>query len=225
MGNGTQANLNKLGVNIRKLSGLFFTHHHLDHNEEFVPIFIRSLLGKINFIVAGPPNTKKLTLSNLNLYEEDISYRLSKSKRTFSSRKNSFINKELKGGETFFINNIKISTLKVPHSIYTIAYKFEYNNKKIIITGDLTYSSELSTFAKNSDFMIIDSGGMIMSTGKKNKRNSKKKSKKSSKQRANLNLVYTHFRKGSVNEKESLEETRKNFKNSMIFAKDLLEIK
>ncbi len=73
--------------------------------------------------------------------------------------------------------------------------------------------------------MIIDSGGMIISTGKKNKRNSKKKSKKSSKQRANLNLVYTHFRKGSVNEKESLEETRKNFKNSMIFAKDLLEIK
>ncbi len=46
MGNGTQANLNKLGVNIRKLSALFFTHHHLDHNEEFVPIFIRSLLGK-----------------------------------------------------------------------------------------------------------------------------------------------------------------------------------
>ena len=29
MGNGTQANLNKLGLKIRELSALFFTHHHI----------------------------------------------------------------------------------------------------------------------------------------------------------------------------------------------------
>ena len=34
MGNGTQANLYKLGINIRKLSALLFTHHHLDKNND-----------------------------------------------------------------------------------------------------------------------------------------------------------------------------------------------
>ena len=49
MGNGTQANLNRLGVDYRNLSALMFSHHHLDHNQEFVPLFIRSILGRHNF--------------------------------------------------------------------------------------------------------------------------------------------------------------------------------
>ena len=53
MGNGAQTNLNKLGVKARSLSALIFTHHHLDHNEEFVPIFIGALLGRNDFSQRG----------------------------------------------------------------------------------------------------------------------------------------------------------------------------
>jgi len=63
------------------LAALLFTHHHLDHNEEFVPLFILSLLGKNKFLIVGPPNTKKYVSVNFDLYKEDISYRLSKSKQ------------------------------------------------------------------------------------------------------------------------------------------------
>jgi len=93
MGNGTQANLNKLKFNVRNLSALFFTHHHLDHNEEFVPLFIRSILGRKNFTIAGPPNTKNMVSNNFELYKEDISYRLSKSRRSLQSRQNAYTSK------------------------------------------------------------------------------------------------------------------------------------
>ncbi len=247
MGNGTQANLNKLGFDPRDLSALVFTHHHLDHNEEFVPMFIRSLLGRNSFSIIGPPNTVKLTESNLALYNDDISYRLSKTKRTLAERKKSFDVRDLQGGESFKIDDILITTLQVPHTIHTIAYRFDYQGQSIIITGDLTYSDDLPTLAKNADFMIIDSGGMVMKDGRKknkgkvgnksdkNKDNNNRKKKgnahlnlaessRMAKQANVKNLVYTHFNSTLVNTAASLKEIEKNYRGNVIFAEDLMVI-
>ena len=60
MGNGTQANLDKNNTRIRNLDALLFTHHHLDHNEEFAPIFIQTLLGGQKTIIAGPKQTTSI---------------------------------------------------------------------------------------------------------------------------------------------------------------------
>ena len=243
MGNGTQANLNKIGVKARDLSALLFTHHHLDHNEEFVPIFIGSLLGKDNFSIVGPPNTIKFTETNLDLYSEDISYRLGKTQRTLDSRKKAFDVHDIQGSESFTIGAIKVSTIEVPHTIHTIAYRFDYNGQSIVITGDLTYSDKLATLAKNADFMIIDSGGMVM-TGRGTKKHGSQKDGKSkgkkSKVRAHLdlndsssiaqkakikNLVYTHFIPGNIDKKTSLKKIRKNYQGNVIFGEDLMQLK
>jgi len=247
MGNGAQTNLNKLGVKARSLSALLFTHHHLDHNEEFVPIFIGALLGRNDFVIVGPPNTKKLTEVNLDLYGEDIEYRLSKTQRTLTDRQKAFEVRDIEGGEKFTIGDINVSTVEVPHTIHTIAYRFDYNGESIVITGDLTYAEDLPALAKNADFMIIDSGGMIME-GKKNKKTNSKKSdtdkstKKSGKNnrvRAHLdladssllakqsnvkNLVYTHFTPGVIDEEASLKEIRKNYTGNVIFGADFMEL-
>jgi len=248
MGNGAQANLHRHGVNIKQLSGLFFTHHHLDHNEEFVPLLIRSLLGRHNFKIIGPPDTVKLTEANLNLYAEDISYRLGKTKRTLADRQQSFDVRDIQGGESFNIDDISVSTIKVPHTIHTIAFRFDYNGQSIVITGDLTYSENLPKLAKDADFMIIDSGGMIMTGGRGKKReikNARKgsglgKNKKGSRTKAHLNLaessllarkanvnnlVYTHFTSGEINKEASLKEIRKNYSGNVIFGEDLMVIK
>ncbi len=247
MGNGTQANLNKLGFDPRDLSALVFTHHHLDHNEEFVPIFIRSILGRNNFSIIGPPNTVKLTESNLALYNEDISYRLGKTQRTLAEREKAFDVRDLQGGESFKIDDILVTTLQVPHAIHTIAYRFDYQGQSIVITGDLTYSDDLPTLAKNADFMIIDSGGMVMEDGRqknkgkagnksaKNKDSSNRKKKgnahlnlaesSSMAKQANVqNLVYTHFNSTIVDTAASLKEIQKNYRGNVIFAEDLMVV-
>ncbi len=253
MGNGTQANLHKMGMDSRQVSAMFFTHHHLDHNEEFVPMLIHSLLGRQSFEIIGPPNTVKLTEANLALYAEDIAYRLGKSRRTFSDREKDFKVRDIRGGETFDIGAIRVSTLKVPHTIHTIAYRFDYKGESIVVTGDLTYSEVLPGFAKNADYMIIDSGGMIMKNSRgdqKGRKGSRKgmnvagqgsdnRDLKRKRERAHLNLkesgmlakqanvknlVYTHFMSGEVDQVASLKEIRKNYSGNVIFGKDLMVI-
>jgi len=170
MGNGTQINLHKLGVDTRSLSALLFTHHHIDHNQEFIPLLIRSLLGRHEFKIIGPPNTVKLTETNLKLYTEDINYRMRRSNRKLSDRSNAFDARDIKGGESFKIDNINISTIKVPHSIHALAYRFDHNGRSIVVTGDMAYTDNLQALAKNADYMIIESGGMIMKNGRSRRR-------------------------------------------------------
>lgn len=242
MGNGTQANLDRLNENPRDFSALLFTHHHLDHNEEFVPLLVRLLMGRNDFTVIGPPGTEELTEANLELYKKDIEYRLGRSNRSLEDRKDALTVKNIVGGETFSIGDIKIKTLEVPHTIHTIAYRFEYLGDSVVITGDLTYTDSLSLFAKNADFMVIDSGGMIMKNRKKKSAEIKKngKLKRSSKKRAHLtldesskiaadaavkNLVYTHFNKGVIDEKSSLEKINKNYSGRVILGEDLMKLK
>ncbi|WP_426357775.1 hypothetical protein ACPUVO_15145 [Pseudocolwellia sp. HL-MZ19] len=116
-----------------------------------------------------------------------------------------------------------------------------------MITGDLTYSDDLPTLAKNADFMIIDSGGMVMEDGRqknkgkagnkstKNKDSSNRKKKgnahlnlaesSSMAKQANVqNLVYTHFNSTIVDTAASLKEIQKNYRGNVIFAEDLMVV-
>ena len=85
--------------------------------------------------------TQKTTTLNLDLYPNK--------------------HRKIIAGETFFINDIKISTLKTPNSPYEISYRFDCGEKSIIVTGNKDNIKALSKFAKNSDFVIINSSGNV----------------------------------------------------------------
>jgi len=70
-------------------------------------------------------------------------------------------NRKILGGETFFINDIKVSTLNTPKSPYELSYRFDFMEKSIIVTGNSKNVKALSRFAKNSDFVIINSSGNV----------------------------------------------------------------
>lgn len=143
-GNGAQASLNEANVPIRELDGLLFTHHHLDHNEEFIPIFIRSLLGGNDFEIAGPAPMAAMVDNTLTLYKEDIEYRLRRSGRTLADVRRNYKIKELAGGERFMLGGIQITTAKVNHTIATTAFRFDAGGRSIVISGNLVYSASLS---------------------------------------------------------------------------------
>ncbi len=240
-GNGTQANLNKGKIRTKQIDGLLFTHHHLDHNEEFPPIFIHCLLGGNTFSIAGPNPTTSFVSSTLDLYKEDIEYRMRKSGRTLQDVKTNYSVKNLKGNEKFTIGDINISCVQVNHSIYTLAYRFDAGGKSIVISGDLIYSENLPILAKNADYLIIDSGGTIGSDSQKKKNGNRKGSSKntSKKERAHLNLdessrmakeanvknlVLTHFTKTDIDEEATTKELQKNYLGNILFAEDLMTI-
>lgn len=247
MGNGSQANLDKIKTKTKDLDGLLFTHHHLDHNEEFTPIFIKSLLGGNKFIVAGPKPTENLVKSILENYEEDINYRLSRSARTLTDVQTNFTVKNLNGAQSFIIGDIEISCIPVNHTIATVAYRFDAGGSSIVISGDLSYSENLPQLAKNADYLLIDSGGAIEleknRNGNKNvngntnrttnRKNGGKKerahvtldeSSRMAKEANVTNLVLTHFSFTTVDEEATTKALRKNYVGTVLFAKDLMTI-
>lgn len=248
MGNGTVANLYKINIDTRDMTALVFTHHHIDHDAEFAPLLIRSLMGRQKFQIIGPPNTVKFTTTYLDLYAEDIEYRLNKTGRTLAERRKAMSVRDIKGGESFDIDGIHITTVKVPHTIYTIAYRFDYNGESIVISGDLTYTPSLTPLARDADYLIIDSGGMIFNNagdvhnnaGNREPQNRNKETRHNGKKvhahlnlpessliakQANVkNLVYTHFRAGEIDREASLREIRKNYSRNVIFGEDLMVV-
>jgi len=235
MGNGTQGNLEKLNIKNKDISALLFTHHHLDHNEEFTPIFIKTLLGGKQFDVVGPKPTKDLVASIIKNYEEDIAYRLSKKQRTFSDVASHFSVKELTGNDTFNIGDVTITCTPVNHTIATMAYRFDAGGTSIVISGDLSYSENLPELAKQADYLIIDSGGSL-ELGKTTKRRASN-SIRTNKEHAHVNLyesslmakeadvkhlVLTHFNFTNVDEVATSAEIRNNYAGLIFYAEDLM---
>lgn len=165
MGPGVRENLYRSGINTNKFDALMFTHHHVDHNAEFISLLTQSIMGPNSFSIYGPKDTVKFTDTLLDLYHEDLNYRLGKRGQTLEQRTEEITVKDLKSGESFNINEIKVTVLEVPHTIETLAYRFDYQEQTIVITGDLTYTDKLPPFAQGADCMIIDSGGMKMMSG------------------------------------------------------------
>ncbi|WP_159023942.1 MBL fold metallo-hydrolase [Formosa sp. L2A11] len=237
MGNGTQANLNANNTKIKDLDALLFTHHHLDHNEEFTPIFIQALLGGSDVSISGPAPTTTMVHNILTTYKDDINYRLSKSGRNLKTAIKHVTTTNLKGGESFYVGDVKITCTPVHHTITTLAYRFDVNNESIVISGDLTYSETLPILAKNADYLIMDSGGTIKMGAKA--RPNKKPNNNTATERAHVNLsessqmaaeaqvknlILTHFNFTDIDEEATETEIRKNYSGTILFASDLMKI-
>jgi ribonuclease BN (tRNA processing enzyme) len=236
MGEGTQSQLNELDIKLKTISTLLLTHHHIDHNEELMPIFSKLLLGGNNFFIAGPPGTENFITTTKQLYSEDLEYRLLKSERTLKQVSENYQVKDYKGGENFTSSNIKISTTQVEHTIHTIAYRFDVEDKSIVVSGDFSYSPSLIELAKNADILIADSGALIkigqnISIEKFSQNNKQEKAHASFIEVAQIaedanvkTLILTHLPNEDIDEERNLEEMAKIFSGEIIFAYDFMEI-
>lgn len=164
MGNGSQGKLSALGVSPRDLDALILTHHHLDHDEEFIPWFLHTRLAGARPEIVGPPGTKKLVDFATTFYAEDIAYRLRRSGRGETNFPAAMV-REVQGGEKFALGALKVATARVNHTIHTVAYRFEAGGRSIVISGDLSYSEGLVDLARGADVLVMDSGGAIVRAG------------------------------------------------------------
>ncbi|MDD3321758.1 MAG: MBL fold metallo-hydrolase [Paludibacter sp.] len=157
MGNGTMTHLEELGLSGKNsLDALFLTHNHIDHNAEFIPMVHDELMTGREFLIAGPAPIDEMVSYTKKFYKEDLNYRMSGRGKTFDENNTKETVKVLKGGESFEYKGVKISTIEVPHSIKTIAYRFDVDGKSIVITGDLSYTNQLQKLAKDVDVLVID---------------------------------------------------------------------
>jgi len=234
MGEGTQDRLMALDINTGDIESLMFTHHHIDHNEEYFGIAMSGWLkGRRHLNVIGPPGTEEFHEFLVGFYEEDMAYRASKKAHwSWDGMKTNVDITEVDGDSTFDINGVTITTTEVPHTIHTQAYKFEVDGQSIVVTGDLKYSKALIELAEGVDLLIIDSGSIISvgSDGKRalksfpdNAHASLSEVAEMAQQAGVKKLVLTHIG-GDIDSEAEIDEIKKLFDGEVIIGSDLLNI-
>lgn len=236
MGNGTRAHLEELGYTRRNSpDALLLTHHHLDHNEEFFPMVHQKLMTPGEFLVAGPAPIKEMTAYVMKFYDEDLNYRMQNKGKSFDPENNAAKIKELEGKTTFTYKNVSISCTEVPHSIYTLAYRFDVNGQSVVVSGDLSYTPNLPALAKDADVLVLDC--QIIRQGAKNRPQGNRNGKSTNKVHASLNdgakmaaeagvktLIITHLSSAAIDVERTKAAIAEQFKGNVVISEDFLTV-
>lgn len=239
MGNGTRAQLEKVGITRRNSpDALLITHHHLDHNEEFMPMMHQKLMMPGEFLVAGPAPIMEMTDYVAKFYSDDLNYRMSNKGKSFDENSTNAKVKELTGDNSFTYADVKISTTEVPHSIYTLAYRFDANGKSIVISGDLTYTPNLPKLALGADVLVLDCQIIRKGANKNRQANTQSnRNKQGNSAHASLEdgarmaaeagvktLIITHLSNAVIDVEATKAKIAEQFKGEVIIAEDFLSV-
>jgi ribonuclease BN (tRNA processing enzyme) len=160
MGTGTENRLNEQGIGLNQINHLMITHHHIDHDAELPLFLVTASVRQSLESVTGPAGTRAYVSFLQDFYMEDMLYR-TRRRNVGEDALRSIEVRDLQGGESFKIGDLKVTTAKVEHSIHTVAYRFDQPNQgSIVVSGDLTYSPGLVELSRGADILVIDSGGM-----------------------------------------------------------------
>lgn len=131
------------------VSHVFFTHHHLDH------------IGDAASLLFGYRYGPKPRGGTLDLYGpygfRDFNKRLRKAHGTYVEPEDYRLKiHELREGAAVKGRGWRVSTLTVPHSTDTFAYRFEGKGKTLVYSGDLGFDERFIDFAQGADLLVLE---------------------------------------------------------------------
>lgn len=162
-GENTTSTLLKIGLPAEKITNMLFTHQHVDHNGGFWNFFIdgwQGPTGRRSLNLIGP-QVQELYDTTVNFFKSDLEYRSSLGWPKDGILTNVNINDFTGEKYKFELDGVKITSIPVPHTVPTYAYRFDAKGQSVVVSGDLIYSDKFAKFAKNADILVID--GMLSS--------------------------------------------------------------
>jgi ribonuclease BN (tRNA processing enzyme) len=140
-----------------QLKTLFITHLHSDHTIGLADIMLTPAVLDRNAPIAiyGPVGIKKMTADLMRAYKEDIAIRINGYEKGDAIAYQVNTN-EIKEGQIYKDSNLTVTAFKVKHGQWENAFGFVFQtkDKKIVISGDCTYSENLIKFAKDCDILV-----------------------------------------------------------------------
>lgn len=159
-GGGVCERLMQAGIPPERISDVFITHHHSDHNSGFMDLFITGLVGgfekkrNLPLRVHGPTNTRDIIGKFMDAMEWDISIRRRHQKDPPEPYRVEIYEKN--DGVVYDDKGIRITAFTVDHGIVkpSVGYKFEYKNRSIVISGDTRPCEKMVCHASGADVLI-----------------------------------------------------------------------
>ncbi|MCM3726486.1 MBL fold metallo-hydrolase [Neobacillus cucumis] len=162
-GPNTTSTLLKIGLPAERITNMLFTHQHVDHNGDFWNFFIdgwQGPTGRRSLNLIGP-QVQELYDTTVNFFKKDLEYRASLGWPKDGLLTNVNIKEFTEDKYSFELDGVKITSIPVPHTIPTYAYRFDADGQSVVVSGDLTYTDKFAPFAKDTDILVID--GMLTS--------------------------------------------------------------
>ena len=154
------AEASKLGfpsLEASQLKIVFITHLHSDHTIGLADIILTPAVLDRNAPISiyGPVGSKKMTDDLMSAYKEDIAIRINGLEKGDAIAYQVYTN-EIKEGQIYKDSNLTVTAFNVKHGQWDNAFGFVFQtkDKKIVISGDCTYSENLIKYAKDCDILV-----------------------------------------------------------------------
>jgi len=156
-GEGVAQQLAEAGVQLNNLRNVLITHHHSDHNLDFGNLIYDAWVSGLSMPIDayGPPPLRTMVDAYLKLNKFDIETRIADEGRP-DLRRMVHVHEFTRSGIVLQNTDVKVTATRVRHPpiIQAYAYRFDANDRSIVISGDTAYSPELVELARGADVLV-----------------------------------------------------------------------
>ncbi|AXF57042.1 MBL fold metallo-hydrolase [Salicibibacter kimchii] len=159
-GEGTTAQLQRANIPPQSVTNLFMTHLHSDHIFGYGQFLLGGWgLGRRKLRIVGPKGIKNYHDTLLELFKDDIDYRISLGRSPKGVLEDVEIIEFDKPGE------IKVEDPEIPariftdemvHNVPTFGYRFEGKDQVFVHTGDTAPTENASKLAEGANLLVQD---------------------------------------------------------------------
>ncbi|MDC1284431.1 MBL fold metallo-hydrolase [Gammaproteobacteria bacterium] len=155
-GRGASIRLVQAGLSADQIDHVFLTHLHSDHISGLDDLWLTARIWQrqASLPVSGPKGTEQFVQHLMQAYERDIHFR--SSNKAQSKGQALLQATDINPGVVFEHEGIRVIAFAVDHNPVAPAfgYRIEFGQRKIVLSGDTTYSENLIQQAQDADLLI-----------------------------------------------------------------------
>lgn len=156
-GNGVARQLVRANLRLRTVRHVFITHHHSDHNADYGNLILLAWASGLSTRVDGwgPPPLERMTDLFFEMNETDIRARTVDEGRV-PLRPLVHSHDVRVAGPVMRDENVRVTAALVHHPpmVPAFAYRFDAEDRSIVVSGDTTPSESLVALARHADILV-----------------------------------------------------------------------
>ena len=156
-GDGVARQLVLANLPLRTVRHIFITHHHSDHNADYGNLILLAWAAGLDARVDawGPPPLERMTDLFFEMNATDIRGRTIDERRV-PLRPLVHAHDVRTAGPVMRDDNVRVTAALVHHPpiVPAFAYRFDAEDRSIVVSGDTTPSESLVALARNADVLV-----------------------------------------------------------------------